>query len=155
GAAVLALIPSFRSGRQRPADRLVMVRAAGSVVAEAYRVLRTRVIQAAGSREAKALLVTSPAWEDKGAVAVNLAVTLAQSGRTTALICADTRWGSTHEAFGLPKAPGLSQVLSGQVSLLGALSATVVPRLRLLPPGEVPPDPAGLLQSPALGAIAA
>ena len=71
-----------------------MARNPDSVIAEAYRGLRTRVIAAAAERSARTLLITSPAWEHKSTVAANLAAALAQSGRRTVLVCADFRWGS-------------------------------------------------------------
>ena len=88
GAPVLALIPAFR-----PATRLVTEANPGSVPAEAYRGLRTRLIRAAASRRARVVLVTSPGRENKSAVAANLAVAIARSGRSTTLVCADSRWG--------------------------------------------------------------
>ena len=82
-APVLAVIPAFPA---QPYDRLVMVTSPDSVVAEAYRGLRTRLVRAATSRNAKTLVVTSPAWEDKSTVAANLATVLAQSGQSVVLL---------------------------------------------------------------------
>jgi polysaccharide biosynthesis transport protein len=149
GAPVLALLPAFRRRRRDPGGRLVMVASPGSLVAEAYRGLRTRLVQAAMSRNAKALLVTSAGWEDKSTVSANLATTLAQSGRSVVLVCADLRWSRADELFGVGNGEGLSGLLEGRTSLSGALQATKVPGLRLLPPGAIPADPAALLQSPA------
>jgi Mrp family chromosome partitioning ATPase len=154
GAPVMALIPAFRSSDRAPASRLVLVRWPDSVVAEAYRSLRVRVVRAAGTRRAKTLLVTSPAWEDKGAAAANLAVALAQSGRTTVLICADIRWGRAHEIFGLDSGGGLTDVLTARAGAASALQPTEIPGLRILPPGQASPDPAAL-QGPAWRAAVA
>jgi polysaccharide biosynthesis transport protein len=149
GAPVLGLIPAFRPARRKAGGRLVMVADPGSVVAEAYRGLRTRLVQAAASRDARTVLVTSPGWEDKSTVAANLAATLAQSGRRVTLVCADLRWGRAHELFGRSDGDGLSGLLQGRASLETALQPTKVPGLRLLPPGVTPPDPAALLEQPA------
>ena len=62
---------------------------------------------------------------------------------------ADLRWGRAHELFGPGNGYGLSGLLEGRTSLVGALQATEVPGLRLLPPGVIPADPAALLQRPA------
>jgi capsular exopolysaccharide synthesis family protein len=149
GAPVLALIPAFRPGRRDPGGRLVVVAYPRSLAAEAYRGLRTRLVEAATPGHAKTLLVTSPGWEGKSTVAANLAAALAQSGRSVVLVSADMRWGRVHELFGLGTGPGLSMLLEGRASLAEALQPTQVPGLRLLPPGTPPPDPAALLQSPA------
>jgi polysaccharide biosynthesis transport protein len=147
---VLAVIPAFRVQRRDPAARLIMITHPYAAAAEAYRNLRTRLVETANSRNAKTLLVTSPAGEDKSAVAANLAAALAQSGRSVVLICADLRWGRTHELFGLQRGDGLAGFLTGRTSLTEAFQPTAVPGLRLLPPGAIPADPGALLQSPAL-----
>ena len=57
---VLALIPAFRSSPPNPGARLAMTASPDSGVAQAYRSLRTRLVQAAPAN-AMTLLVTSPA----------------------------------------------------------------------------------------------
>jgi tyrosine-protein kinase len=154
GTPVLAMVPAFRPpSRRDPASKLVTVGNRGSVVAEAYRALRTRVIAAATARGARTLLITSPAWEDKGAVAANLAVALAQSGRRTILLCADLRWGNAHELLRVGGGEGLTTVLDRRTDLAEALCATSVRDLRVLPPGPLPGDPSELLQRPALRTV--
>ncbi len=148
-STVLAQIPAFQRKRRSPADRLIMVRNPASPVAEAYRNLRTRVLQVAARRRVNVLLVTSPGREDKTTVAANLAAALAQSGRRVVLVCADLRWGSTHALFGLPTRPGLAKVIDGDAALAHALRWTEVPRLQVLPGGPAPADPSSALQSPA------
>jgi polysaccharide biosynthesis transport protein len=143
-APALGLIPSFWPGWRHPRGRLVMVTKPGSIVAEAYRGLRTRLLSA-GQANTKAVLVTSPGWEDKSMVAANLAVAIAQSGCSVVLVCADLRWGRAHKLFAPVNGYGLSGLLEGRTSLADALQATEVPGLRLLPPGVAPADPAALL----------
>jgi capsular exopolysaccharide synthesis family protein len=149
GAPVLALIPAFRPRRRDRGGRLAIVAYPRSLAAEAYRGLRTRLVEAATPGNARTLLVTSPGWEDKSTVAANLAAALAQSGRSVVLVAADMRWGRVHELFGLGIGQGLSGLLEGRTSLAQALQATEVSGLRLLPPGMTPADPAALLQRPA------
>ena len=153
-ADVLALIPAFRPRGRQPGYRLAMALSPRSIVAEAYRGLRTRVLLAAAARNSRTLLVTSPAWEDRGTVAANLAAALAQAGHSTVLVCADVRWGSAHLVVGTwDDGHGLTGLLERQTDLASALQPTRVPCLQLLPPGAVPPDPAALLQRPALRAV--
>jgi succinoglycan biosynthesis transport protein ExoP len=152
-AEVLALIPAFRPHGPEPGDRLAMALSPRSIVAEAYRDLRTRVLVAVPARHSWTLLVSSPAWEDRGTVAANLAAALALSGRGTLLVCADMRWGCAHLVVGTGDGPGLSGLLAGRTDLAGALQPTKVPGLALLPPGALPADPAALLQQPALFSV--
>jgi polysaccharide biosynthesis transport protein len=149
-APVLALIPAFRTKKRSADERLVMVRSPGSRVAEAYRDLRTRVLQAASGRDVDTLLVTSSGREDKATVAANLAAALAMSGRSVILVCADLRWGRVHELLGLSNGVGLTSVLSGRATLAYALRDTQVRGLQLLSAGPAIPDPAAMLVSPAL-----
>lgn len=152
-ADVLGMIPAFRPTEHGPRGQLVMAASPGSMVAEAYRGLRTRVLLTLAGRNSGTILVTSPTWEDRGTVAANLAAVLAQSGRSTILVCADLHWGRAQLLFGASKdAQGLTELLEQGTDLSGALHATSVSDLRLLPPGAPPPDPAALLQLPALRA---
>jgi capsular exopolysaccharide synthesis family protein len=153
GVQVLALVPAFRTVGRDPASELALVWSPDSVVAEAYRSLRTRVVAAAATRGARTLLVTSPAWEKRSTVAANLAVALAQSGRRTVLVCADLRWGHAHELLGVDNDEGLTMLLDRRTDLASALRTTSIHALRVLPPGPLPPDPAAFLQRPALRTV--
>ncbi len=148
-APVLAPIPAFRRKGQRLADALVIARNPNSAVAEAYRNLRTRVLQVAGWRRGNMLLVTSPGREDKSTVAANLAAALALSGKNVVLVCADLRWGRSHALFGLENQPGLANVVNGDAMLADALRQTDVPRLQVLLGGDPSFDPSRVLQSTA------
>ncbi len=150
-APVLAVIPAFRRRRSDPARGLVVLTSPGSAVAEAYRNLRTRVLQVAGWRGASTVLVTCPGREDKATVAANLAAAVAQSGRRVTLVCADLRWPRVHSLFGLEgDEAGLTTVLYGRADLAATLRRTGIRGLQVLPAGPPPPDPGALPQSPVL-----
>jgi succinoglycan biosynthesis transport protein ExoP len=153
GAPLLGLIPAFRPTARSPAGWLAMVTRPDSIVAEAYRGLRTRLVQSAASRDAKTVVVTSPAWEDKATVVANLASALAQSGRSTIVVCTDLRWGGAHEIFGVEDPGGLARLLDRRANPVTVLSPTGIPGLHLLPPGPLTRDPAALLQRPALRTV--
>ncbi len=153
GAPVLSLVPAYQPLSRDPASHLTIVWSPNSVVAEAYRGLRTRVVAAGAGRGARTLLVTSAGWERKSMVAANLAVALAQSGRRTVLVCADLRWGTAHRLLGVPNETGLSTLLDGRADLASVLRAPGIHGLRVLPPGPLPADPAEFLQRPALPAV--
>jgi succinoglycan biosynthesis transport protein ExoP len=146
-APVLAQIPAFSRKQRSMADGLVVLRNPSSTVAEAYRNLRTRVLQVAGWRRSNVLLATSPSGEDKATVAANLAAALAVSGRSVVLVCADLRWGRTHALFGLDNRVGLANVVNGDARLADALRWTKVCGLQVLPGGQAYFDPSSVLQS--------
>jgi polysaccharide biosynthesis transport protein len=148
GAPVLAEIPAFRSSSRYRGSRLVMTASRDSAAAQAYRDLRARLIHSA-HRNAMNLLVTSPAGEDRAEVAANLSIAFAQAGHSTVLVCADWRYGRSDEMFGLADGDGLAGILGGRSTMTAALRSSGVPGLRVLPRGEVPLDPAALLQNPS------
>jgi succinoglycan biosynthesis transport protein ExoP len=153
GAPVLAVIPAFRPVWPDLASELSVLWNARSIVSEAYRNLRTRVITAAAARTARTLLVTSPSWEKKSMVAANLAIALAQSGRRTILLCADLRWGTAHQLIGVPGDEGLTTLLDRNIALPSVLRSPGIHNLRVIPPGPLPRDPAEVLQRPALRGV--
>ena len=155
GTPVLAQIPAFRRKGRNIADDLVIVRHPSSPVAEAYRNLRTRVLQVAAWRRGNLLLVTSPGREDKSTVAANLAAALALSGKKVVLVCADLRWGRSPALFGLDNGLGLADFVNGDAQLADALHWTEVPRLQVLPGGEAFFDASSVLQSTAFGDLLA
>lgn len=118
-------------------------------VSEAFRSLRTNIQFASVDAPLKTLLITSPSPQDgKSTVAVNLGVSLAQSGSKVAIIDADLRRPQIHMRLGLPNRQGISAVfVQPQIILNGALRNTGVDNLFALTSGALPPNPAELLGS--------
>ena len=123
---------------------------------ESYRALRTNVTFVGAEKSLQFIAVTSPGpREGKSTTAVNLALTLAQSGRRTILVDGDLRRSSIHRAFGLVQEPGLTDVLIGGVSPSEGIRPEVAPSLDVLPSGATPPNPSELLGSSAMDALVA
>jgi succinoglycan biosynthesis transport protein ExoP len=152
GEPVLAAVPAYHVTGREPAVRIVTIGHPASRAAAAYRDLRTRTCQAAEGRGARILLVASAAGRDRGGVAANLAVTLAQTGRRVVLVCADLRRSRTQELFGMAGGTGLVDAVGAgpEPALPLPLRPTGVPRLHVVPAGPPMADPGAVLQSPAL-----
>jgi capsular exopolysaccharide synthesis family protein len=118
--------------------------------AEAFRVLRTNIRFSGVDRPLRTLLVTSPGpTEGKSIAVANLAVAMAQAGLSVVALDADLRRPRLHQLFDLdPSREGLTRALL-EGSLNGRLHFPLLrlKRLRVLPSGELPPNPAELLGS--------
>jgi capsular exopolysaccharide synthesis family protein len=94
------------------------------------------------------VLVTSALpSEGKTVTAVNMAISLTQTGARVVLVDADMRKPRIHSIFALGTTPGLSAVLTGSVGLKEVLHEVSVPNLFIIPCGVIPPNPAELLMS--------
>jgi capsular exopolysaccharide synthesis family protein len=78
---------------------------------------------------------------------LNLAIALARDGHAVLLVDADMRKGSCHNRLGLTNHRGLSNVLTGGLSLEEGIQGTLVSGLSLFSRGVPPPNPAELLGS--------
>jgi len=131
-----------------PAANLVAHADPKSVAAEAYRSLRTNLAFARVQRGLRSLLLTSPGPADgKSTTVANLAITFAQQGQRTLLVDADLRRAVLDKTFGVPRTPGLTDVIIGEATLDGAVHETQVPNLFVLTSGQLPPNPSELLGS--------
>ncbi|MCA1693237.1 MAG: hypothetical protein LC749_00105, partial [Actinobacteria bacterium] len=139
GVPVLGLIPVVSAWRGREDAYLVSIEDPTSPAAEAYRTLRTSVQFLGLDQPMRTLQVTSAnPQEGKTTTLANLAVALARSGSTVAIVCCDLRRPRVHEFFGLQNDVGFTSVLLGKVPLAGAMQE--VPdqaRLSLLASGPL------------------
>jgi capsular exopolysaccharide synthesis family protein len=148
-APVLGITPK-RSSRRRRLAPLPTVDEPRSMAAEAIRTLRTNFLAVRGRPSVKTVLVTSAGRkEGKTTIAANLAAALAQVGKEVVLVSGDLRHPDVHSFFGVANDRGLSQVLTGELTVAEAISESPIRHLRILPSGPVTGilDPVELLQS--------
>lgn len=162
GRPMLGLIPRIRQaapgGRvQRTTlpgelgDHLIAGRDPRNPVSEAYRTLRTNLTFSNPDRPPRTIVFTSPLPRDgKSTSAANLAITMSQQGIRTLLIDADLRRGVLNSVFGLPREPGLTNLLADSAELSEAIREIDLGEsgtLHFLPSGPFPPNPAEILGS--------
>lgn len=121
---------------------------------EAFRILRTALLKV---ESARVIAISSPATrEGKSFVMMNLAVAIAQMGKKVLAIDADFKVSMLNRLFGIPREPGLSDVILRKVPfneaarsivdvILGergfdfALSGTGLENVQILPTGGKTP----------------
>ena len=153
GLPVLVGVPWTRTwlGRNRPKEEMEH---------EAYQTLQALVgFQLPPSRQHTLLITGAIHDEGKTRVASGLGRALARAGHKTLLISADLRWPTLHQQFGVPRGPGLADLLtlSGRAIDRGLKEYVVAPvkdgrtavwlsdDLYILPSGTPPANPARLL----------
>ncbi len=118
---------------------------------EAYKSIRTNIMYSMPRTEGgKVIAVTSAtASEGKSTTCINLALTFAQVNARVLLIDCDLRKPKLHRYLRIERKDGLSNVLCGFCELKDAIKVGVKENLDVLTSGEVPPNPAELLQTEA------
>ncbi|MGE0824671.1 MAG: GumC family protein [Candidatus Binatia bacterium] len=119
-----------------------------SVIAEAYRTLRTALFLSRAGEAPRTLLFTSATeGEGKTLTTVNTAVIFAQMGLRVLVIDADLRRPRCHKVLGVRNWAGLTEALTGHRDVREVIKATTTENLFLLPSGAIPPNPAELVGS--------
>ena len=157
GVPIMGHVPFITDERMKTVpEGAVMDRTAVSVhlprsrPAEAYRAVRTAVCFSAFGGAHRVLQITSPAAGDgKSTLALNLALSMSQSGKRTILVESDFRRPKVHKLTGVSNKIGFVDVLRGDAELPDAIKETAVPDFFVLPCGQRPKDPAELLSKPA------
>jgi capsular exopolysaccharide synthesis family protein len=117
-------------------------------IAESYRTIRTAFLFSQAERPPQIVLLTSPSpGEGKTQTTLSLAIALALDGHRVLVIDADLRKGCCHDRLKMKNRTGLSNVLTGNLSLDEAIQTTPVGGLFLLSGGIRPPNPSDLLGS--------
>jgi len=120
-----------------------------SIVAEAFRTIRTTLFFSVPKEEAKTILITSPAPGDgKSTVVSNLAITMAQAGQKTLVIDADFRNPMQHNIFEIDsEGKKLSNIVAAAISLEEAIQPGPVKGLDIVRCSADITNPAELLNS--------
>lgn len=115
---------------------------------EAFRSLRTSLIFSNAVKSLKTIVVASAAPGDgKSTTTANLAAAFAQQGMRVLVIDCDFRRGCLHTYFGVPRSPGLTNIVLGESDLMSTVHETSVPNLSILASGANPPNSTELLGS--------
>ena len=156
GVPILGHIP-FMTAKQltlpkytNPMDKsAVSIHSPRSRPAEAFRSVRTAICFSPSGSLHRVLQITSPSVGDgKSTLALNLAISLAMSGKRTILMESDFRRPKVHKLSAVSNKLGTVDVLRGTTELTDAIQNTAIESLFVLPCGTRPKDPAELLSRP-------
>lgn len=160
GVPLLGIIPRVRRDTSDP--RTAIPNAADiysflypkSAIAECCRQVRTNLNFMSPGKPLRRILVTSSSpREGKTAIASNLSITLAQSGKRILVVDTDMRRPRIHKAFGMTNEYGLSNIIMGLMTEQEAIRSTEIENLSVLTCGPIPPNPAELIGSDTFAAI--
>jgi capsular exopolysaccharide synthesis family protein len=113
---------------------------------EAVRAIRTQIFLASGPVSIRTLAVTSASpGEGKTVIAGSLGVSIARTGRRVLLVDADMRRSQLNRLFNVRSAPGLSNIMAGEVPPTEAITQSSVQGLFILPAGTKVENPGDLL----------
>ena len=120
---------------------------------EAYNLLRTNLMFATKRNDRYVIVRRTPSsthGEGKSLTVINLAYSIAESGRKVILVECDLRLPTLRKKLNLPRSTGLSNILAGINSEKATLHSDVLIKgLDFVQAGDIPPNPSELLGSKA------
>src|SRR5438067_1971108 len=156
GLSIFATVPHSEKvaemSRQRSAGaaaNFVALAEPNDLAVESLRSLRTALQFALVDASSNIVTMGGPRPSvGKSFLSVNLAHVLATSGKRVLLIDGDLRRGHLHKYVGGQRAGGVSEIVSGQLSISDATRKTAEPNLDFIATGRIPPNPSELVGSP-------
>ena len=133
-------------------DKRLVIGEESSPQADAYKMLRTQVLQRLRANRWNSLAIVSPGGGvGKSLTAANLAISLVREVRHTVLLVdVNLRQPTLHELFGYPASAGLSEYLTQDIVLSPLLFNPGIERLVVLPGGTPVTNSSELLSSPRM-----
>ena len=123
----------------------------GSTLAESFRSVRTNLKYFIKDTKNPVISVSSTvSSEGKTFISINLAAIIASNGNKVLLIGLDLRKPRIHKVFGINNDNGISNYLIGMEKFENIIFKTDIENLWYSPSGPVPPNPAELIDSPAM-----
>jgi len=168
GFPLLAVIPDIRPlikkhyngkpltkvGEHTVSTDLVTLLDSISPTSEAYRRLQSNLIYSQPDNPYRVVCVSSAnKSEGKTTVMANMAVTLAESGKSVVLLDCDFRRPRIHREYGVEGSPGVVEYLFDEQPLETIVQPTLVDGVDVLAAGKKTPNPSGLARSAKLAGL--
>ena len=141
---------------EKYAEMLIVKNKPKSHISEAYRTLRTNIKFSSLDKPLNTIMVTSAVpQEGKTTNSINLALTIAESGKKVIIVDADLRVPIIHKIFNSDSKPGLTNVLVDNKKLSEVIKKAdeINSNLYYITSGPIPPNPSELLGSEKMKAV--
>ncbi|MDM7180838.1 GNVR domain-containing protein, partial [Klebsiella quasipneumoniae] len=128
------------NNKRKEPESLLAIENPADLAIEAIRSLRTSLHFAMMEAKNNILMISGASpYAGKTFISTNLAATMASSGKKVLFIDADLRKGYVHKILGSNNDNGLSDYLSGRVSLEKVITTVTKGNFDYIPRGQVPP----------------
>lgn len=145
-ASFLGNIPIYSN--EIPVSQLVIDKEPKSVIAEAFRSVRSNLQFISNDENKKIIAITSTiSGEGKTFCAINLAGIIALSGKKVVIIDLDMRRPKIHIGFGVKNTCGMSTLLINRNTIEECIHHSELENLDFITSGPIPPNPAELIIS--------
>ena len=146
GGAILGIIPSYK--KDIPVSQLLVDKNPKSLIAEAFRSIRTNLQFIDGSPGSKIIAITSTvSGEGKTFVTINLSGIIAFSEKKVVILDLDLRKPKIHLGFNYDNEHGISTILSRKDKLEDCIHHSNIANLDVITAGPIPPNPSELIIS--------
>ena len=150
--SILGIVPKFK--KDIPVSQLVVDENPKSLIAEAFRTIRTNLEFISNNKESKLMAVTSTiSREGKTFVAINIGGIIAYSGKKVILLDLDMRKPKVHVGFNVDNNKGMSTLLIEKDQLNDCIRHSQLKNFDFITAGPIPPNPSELIISGKLDEI--
>lgn len=146
---ILGEIPSdLQLKNKKTEEKIAIQDGKYSLISDALRIVGSNLIYIAQKKGYKVLAITSSQSGDgKTYITMNLAMTLALTGKKIGMIDLDLRRGQLSSYFGVEKSKGISEYLKHEVNNIGDIiqPTSLHENIKLISTGELPKNPVEIL----------
>ncbi|MBA3704846.1 MAG: polysaccharide biosynthesis tyrosine autokinase [Bacteroidetes bacterium] len=152
--SILGIVPKCK--QDIPVSQLLVDKSPKSLIAEAFRSIRTNLQFISNEAGPKVIALTSTISGDgKTFVAINLGGIIAFSGKKVIILDLDMRKPKIHIGFNAQNSIGMSTLLIGKDTAESAIQHSNLENLDFITAGPIPPNPSELIISSKMDEIVA
>jgi tyrosine-protein kinase Etk/Wzc len=146
GISVLGIVPKYK--KDIPVSQLLVDKNPKSLIAEAFRSVRSNLHFISDEIGAKVMTVTSTiSGEGKTFIALNLAGIIAYSGKKVIVLDLDLRKPKIHLGLEVSNMKGMSTILIGRNTIDECIHKSQLENMDFITSGPIPPNPSELMLS--------